>query len=919
MVKFATWNIRGLNDPLKQKEVRSFVVSNDLDFVCILETRVRISNKDRIFNSLLPGWRLFHNYDHALLGRIWICGNPEKVSIDLVQAMDQAMLCHVTDLKDNCSFWCSAIYASNNYLDRRVLWRHLLWCEPMVGHNPWFLIGDFNTTRFVNENIGGNMMYDNAMTDFHEGLFKLELADIPFLGPIFTWMNRREGVNFIARKLDRCLQNECCLDVFPNVMTEVLQPGLSDHCPLVTRLNLRQDSGRRKLYPFKFFNFWADHPTFLQLVKDAWNCDVFGTPMYRLTRKLKSVKAALKAFNFHSFAKLHDRVVDAKENLKQAQFALLNNSYDSLLVENEKKCLKAFHDLACAEEGFLKQKSRIQWLKLGDQNTSFFHKAIKSRNARNSIKVLTLASGGRVEDPEDIKQEAIAHFQNILCYDGPSTDHNHYLDNLEGFTWSPQHKESLNRRITQEEIKNAIFSMNDSKALGPDGFTSLFFKKAWSIAGSDVTEAVESFFNSGCMLREINCTIIALVPKVPNPESMHDYRPISCCNTIYKCISKIIASRIKMCIPDIINPSQSAFVHGRSIADNVLITQDLMHNYHRNNGRPRCALKIDIKKAYDTIFWSYVIDILYRLGTPANILKYIKVCITTSSFSVAVNGELAGFFARKRGLRQGDPLSPLLFIIVMEAFSRSLYKAAQAPNFEFHPKCEGIKLTHVSFTDDIFLFAGGTNSSVRVIMDELNRFENFSGLQVNKQKSAIFLAGISDAIRNEMLNITGFSLGRLPMKYLGVPLLSTRLSHNDCQPLIDKIMVRIQAWTSRALSFAGRLQLLSSVLYNIQMYWCSMFIIPKYTIAKIEQIFSNFLWSGKLGNASRAKIRWEYVCLPKEEGGLGLRRVKDSNDASVFFFFWINKNSFPKGQSPTKNTHEVKKYPKKTKNGQHLP
>ena len=126
MVKFATWNIRGLNGPLKQKEVRSFVMSNDLDFVCMLETWVRVSNKDRIFNALLPGWRLFHNYDHALLGRIWICGNPEKVVIDVVHAMDQAMLCHVTTIKDNCSFWCFAIYASNNFLHRRVLWRHLL-------------------------------------------------------------------------------------------------------------------------------------------------------------------------------------------------------------------------------------------------------------------------------------------------------------------------------------------------------------------------------------------------------------------------------------------------------------------------------------------------------------------------------------------------------------------------------------------------------------------------------------------------------------------------------------------------------------------------------------------------------------------------------------------------------------------------
>ena len=171
-------------------------------------------------------------------------------------------------------------------------------------------------------------------------------------------------------------------------------------------------------------------------------------------------------------------------------------------------------------------------------------------------------------------------------------------------------------------------------------------------------------------------------------------------------------------------------------------------------------------------------------------------------------------------------------------------------------------------------------------MDELNKFENFSRLQVNKQKGAIFLAGVNDDVKNDILNITGFCLGNLPMKYLGVPLISTRLSHYDCQPLLNKILARIHAWTSRSLSFACILQLLSSVLYNIQMYWCSMFIIPKYTITKIEQIFSCFLWSGKVGNARRAKVSWECVCLPKEEGGLGLRRVKDSNDASVMKHIW---------------------------------
>ena len=107
----------------------------------------------------------------------------------------------------------------------------------------------------------------------------------------------------------------------------------------------------------------------------------------------------------------------------------------------------------------------------------------------------------------------------------------------------------------------------------------------------------------GACFLEINCTIIALVPKVPNLSSMHDYRPISCCNTIYKCIPKIIAARIKRCLPDIICSAQTTFVHGRSIADNILLTQELMKNYHYDFGPPRCALKIDLKKAYDSIRW----------------------------------------------------------------------------------------------------------------------------------------------------------------------------------------------------------------------------------------------------------------------------------------------------------------------------
>ena len=311
-----------------------------------------------------------------------------------------------------------------------------------------------------------------------------------------------------------------------------------------------------------------------------------------------------------------------------------------------------------------------------------------------------------------------------------------------------------------------------------------------------------------------------------------------------------------------------------------------MKTYHLDSGFPRCALKIDLKKAYDSISWDCILDILSAMGTPTTLLRCIKACITTPMFSISVNGELTGFFASKRGVRQGDPLSSFLFLIAVEAFSRSFSRAVLLSNFDFHPRCKQINLSHLCFANDLFLFTKGNVDSVRITMDELAKFEAFSGMQVNKQKSVVFLAAIDDSVRDAILDMTGFRLGSLPMKYLGVPLISSKLSHSDCQPLLDKIIARIQSWTTSSLSFAGRLQLISSLLYSIQAYWCTMFINPKLTCYKIEQIFNGFLWSGKEGNARRAKVGWKSLCLPREEGGLGLRRVKDWNDATIMKHIW---------------------------------
>ncbi|GKC78481.1 putative RNA-directed DNA polymerase, eukaryota, reverse transcriptase zinc-binding domain protein, partial [Tanacetum coccineum] len=157
------------------------------------------------------------------------------------------------------------------------------------------------------------------------------------------------------------------------------------------------------------------------------------------------------------------------------------------------------------------------------------------------------------------------------------------------------------KTVTNQEVKDAIFSMGNDKSPGPDGYTTAFFKEAWDVVANDVTKAVQEFFTNGKLLKELNHTVIALIHKVPSPSRINDYRPISCCNVLFKCISEIISNHIKESLTYLVSPNQYAVVPGRRISDNILLTQELMHNYHLDRGPPRCAFKVDIQKAYDTV------------------------------------------------------------------------------------------------------------------------------------------------------------------------------------------------------------------------------------------------------------------------------------------------------------------------------
>ena len=261
-------------------------------------------------------------------------------------------------------------------------------------------------------------------------------------------------------------------------------------------------------------------------------------------------------------------------------------------------------------------------------------------------------------------------------------------------------------------------------------------------------------------------------------------------------------------------------------------------------------------------------------------------CLETTSYFVCINGNLFGFFQGKCGVRQRDPLSPYLFIICMEYLSRLLKSTTQHSGFNFHPKCQALGISHLGFADDILLLCRCDMTSVNILLQQLTIFGESSGLEINTSKSSIFFAGVSEDTKQAILSLSQYTEGSFPFKYLGVPLSPHRLLASQFSPLIHRLESAIQNWMGKYLSYAGRLELIKSVLHGMVQFWISIFPIPAVVISKITSLCRNFLWTDTMIRSKSALVAWKQVCLPKDEGGLGIHDIKARNDSFFAKHLW---------------------------------
>lgn len=393
--------------------------------------------------------------------------------------------------------------------------------------------------------------------------------------------------------------------------------------------------------------------------------------------------------------------------------------------------------------------------------------------------------------------------------------------------------------ISTDEVREAVFSMHPDKSPGLDGLNPAFFQTFWGVVGGDVVKFCQEFMNTGYLPSGINKTLVCLIQKVPMPQQMTDLRPISLCNILVRILSKVLSNRLKPCLGSLISDRQSAFIEGRLLTDNAMIAFEVNHYMKRlTQGKTGIAgLKIDISKAYDRLEWGFIRNMMEKYKFHEVWINRIMRLIQSVSYSFLHDGNVFGDVVPQRGLRQGDPISPYMYILCAEGLSSIIRRNEETGLLHGCTIARGAPaISHLLFADDCYFFFKAERVEANVMKRILNRYENISGQMVNYSKSAVtFSANTSKEKRKEVCEQLGVGETQTPGKYLGMPMAVGRRKRATFSFLVEKVEQKLQGWDKQVLSKAGKVTLLKTAAQVIPNFWMNMLLIPVQVCEDIEK------------------------------------------------------------------------------------
>jgi hypothetical protein len=398
-------------------------------------------------------------------------------------------------------------------------------------------------------------------------------------------------------------------------------------------------------------------------------------------------------------------------------------------------------------------------------------------------------------------------------------------------------------------------------------------------------EFFHEFHANAFLPKVMTASFLTLIPKKDHPQGLFDYRPICLIGSIYKILSKALANRLKKVLGNLISSCQSAFLPQRQILDGVVVLNEIIDLAKRR--KDACMLfKVDFERAYDTVSWRFLEGMMSKMGFSKGWLRWMRACIFDSTMSVLINGSPTVDFKVARGLRQGDPLSPFLFLIVVEGLAGLMRRAVDIGKFKGYQVNSNIRFQMLQFADDTILMGEGTQANLWTIKTLLRSFELVSGLKINFVKSKLYGVNIDPIFLAAGATFLSCRSEVIPFKFLGIPVGANPRRKETWKPVVDAMSKRLCSWNSRHLSYGGRITLINSVLSSLPLYFFSFFKAPRCVLQQLVRLQRNFLWGGGADDKRLCWVKWDQVCLPKEQGGLGVKNLELFNMALLSKWKW---------------------------------
>ncbi|XP_057774901.1 uncharacterized protein LOC130993882 [Salvia miltiorrhiza] len=753
-------------------------------------------------------WWGFNNTDKAIrnsegrAGGIVCLWNREVFEASSSWDLPGAVVVNGRYKKDGLLCCIINVYAPTESKEKRILWDAIGSIVEQNADRSVCILGDFNAVRRREERVGSGETFRASDARFFEDFIRgNDLKEIHTQGRKYTWYKPNGKCK---SKIDRFLVNETWMLTWEGSSARGLQRSISDHCPIVLTTRT-EDWGPR---PFRFLNAWTNHPEFEDVVKKVWTgTDCQGWSFFVVKEKLKKLREALKVWNRTSFGEIDSKIHELKKELQQKDELDEQSCLGEVDVIRRNE-LQALISLQMKHKQMtLQQKAKLKWLKEGDVNSGFFHKAIKGRRLKNDIGGL-IFDNSWISKPEEVKARVRNHFETFF----KRKDRQMPVIPIDFVRRkiSDEERNWLIRGFEPEEVKEAVWSCSGDKSPGPDGFNFSFWRSAWHVVKEDILQVLKDFHANG---------------KIPKG--------------------------------------------GRFILDGAVILNEVVVESKKKR-RSRIFFKIDFAKAFDSVQWDFLDTLLDRMNFDGIWRKWIQGCLQSATASVLVNGSSTGDFKMERGLRQGDPMSPFLFLIVAEGLNALVERAVERQLlFPVKIGKDEVPITHLQYADDTIFILEADERNVESLISLLLLFHFVSGLAVNFAKSSLMTVGVNVLVERTWASFLHCKIGYFPCLYLGTKIGGRSNGVSEWKFLVDKVSNKIASWRKRPLSLAGRITLVKAVLQSIPVYQLAYAFIPKTVLKNLNSLFSRFLWGGDSQSRRITWFKWSSLCSNKKTGGLG--------------------------------------------------